>query len=382
MCSKKPIRVLHVVPSLSCAAGIARFVYNMANNIDEKRVRFDYLHHAAINGRPIRDNTYDQELIDRGSNVYTVNYASAGFGRFVREVKEFFEQHGGEYDVVHCHMSNAAFCVLKEAKKAGIHHRVLHSHLNSSSDKLSHRVRNAPLLAFGKKYVTDRMACSKEAGDYLFGDKPYVVMNNGIPLDQFAYDKSADTALREEFNIPVDAPVVGCVGRFVKQKNFCFAVRVFAAFGQIMPEARLVILGDGDEMEQVLSTAVYEGVSEKVVTPGIREDVARYYSLFDVFFMPSLYEGLPVSAIEAQASGLPCVFSTGVPAESDIAGIGRFVSLDSPIREWSSALQGAIKDGRLLSLDRKLEKAGYSIEANAEALMGFYEKLMLKESEK
>ncbi len=356
---------------------MASFVYNMSNYVDTERVAFDYLHHAVIDGRPIRDSVYDQEMIEHGSSVYTVNYASAGLRRFAREVHEFFAEHGGDYDVVHCHMPNSAFCVLKEAKAAGIEHRVLHSHLNSSSDKFLHRVRNAPLIAMGKRYVTDRAACSKEAGDYLFGSEPFTVMNNGIPLKQFAYSAESDRELRAELGIPEGAPVVGCVGRFVKQKNFEFATRAFAELRKSVPEARMVILGYalGDGVDRVRAIAEQEGVADGLLLPGVRSDVERFYSMFDVFFMPSLYEGLPVSAVEAQASGLPCVFSTGVPAESDIVGEGRFLSLDAPLSEWAGALRQAIEGGRIGEPEARLAAAGYSAEANAERLMEFYEGL-------
>jgi hypothetical protein len=166
------IKVLEVVPSLSRAAGVARFAYNMALYHDEQRIHYDFLHHAIINGKMMHEKTYDTDLTQRGSKVYTVNYAGASFTRFVKEVGAFFAQHGAEYDIVHCQMPNSAFCVLLDAKHAGVKHRILHSHLNNSSDQFLHRLRNAPLNAIGKMYATDRLACSEDAGKFLFGSKP------------------------------------------------------------------------------------------------------------------------------------------------------------------------------------------------------------------
>lgn len=374
--TSSPIHVLQVVPSLSRSAGVSQFVHNMSLGIDEHRVVFDYLHHATLNGKPLRDCTYDQELIAHGSRVYTVSYASAGLGQFIKEVEEFFVKYGREYDIVHCHMPNSAFCVLKEAKHAGIEHRVLHSHLNSSSDNALHRVRNAPLIAWGKRYATDGVACSDEAGRYLFGSKPFTVMKNGIVLSNYAYDDRSNASLRAELRIGNSDPVIGSVGRFVKQKNFEFGVKVFAELKRSIPNAKWVILGSGDGMDRVRAIAEELGVSESVVMPGVRVDVARFYSLFDVFFMPSLYEGLPVSAVEAQASGLRCVFSTGVPEESDITGESRFVGLNEPYAEWASALADAMLVGRDSGAAEKLASAGYSAEANAKKLMKFYEGLV------
>lgn len=371
------IKVLEVVPSLNRNAGVSRFIYNMTLFSDESRVHYDILHHAQNDGVPHHKKRYDEELEARGNRVYKVDHAGHDLHRFMQEVSEFFDKHGSEYDIVHCHMPNSAFCVLREAKRVGIKHRVLHSHLNSSSDNALHRVRNAPLLIWGKRYATDGMACSEEAGRYLFGHKPFTVINNGIPINQFVYDVESDASLRDEFGIGRDDTVVGSVGRFVKQKNFEFGVRVFAEMKRCLPSAKWVILGAGDGMDRVKVLAEELGVGDSVIMPGVRVDVARFYSLFDAFFMPSLYEGLPVSAVEAQASGLRCVFSTGVPEESDITGSGRFVGLDKPSAEWVSALVDTLAQGRDDRAANKLALAGYSAETNAEKLMEFYEGLVI-----
>lgn len=372
----KPIRVLQVVPSLNRAAGVARFAYNMDLYHDEDRVHFDYLHHSSIDGLLMHDKTYDKELQEKGSRVYLVNYASRGLSRFIEEVNTFFEEHGSEYDIVHCQMPNSAFCVLREAKHAGVKHRILHSHLNNSSDQFLHRLRNAPLNAIGKMYATDRLACSEDAGKFLFGSKPFTVIRNGIPIEQFAYDTGINSGLRAEYGIPTDAPVIGCVGRMVKQKNYPFAVKVFAQFLRKRPDAKLVFIGDGTDRAELEQAIHDEGVTSSVLLLGVREDINRLYSMLDVFFMPSLYEGLPVSCVEAQASGLPCVYSTDVPHESDITQTGLFVDRTADISQWVTALEQAMNGGRLTSNPEVLSARGYSASANAEQLMRYYEQLM------
>ncbi len=372
----KPIRVLQVVPSLNRAAGVARFAYNMDLYHDEDRVHFDYLHHSSIDGLLMHDKTYDKELQEKGSRVYLVNYASRGLSRFIEEVNTFFEEHGSEYDIVHCQMPNSAFCVLRDAKHAGVKHRILHSHLNNSSDQFLHRLRNAPLNAIGKMYATDRLACSEDAGKFLFGSKPFTVIRNGIPIEQFAYDTGINSGLRAEYGIPTDAPVIGCVGRMVKQKNYPFAVKVFAQFLRKRPDAKLVFIGDGTDRAELEQAIHNEGVTSSVLLLGVREDINRLYSMLDVFFMPSLYEGLPVSCVEAQASGLPCVYSTDVPHESDITQTGLFVDRTADISQWVTALEQAMNGGRLTSNPEVLSARGYSASANAEQLMRYYEQLM------
>lgn len=370
------IMVLEVVPSLSRAAGVARFAYNMALYHDEYRVHYDFLHHAIIDGKMMHEKTYDADLMQRGSKVYTVNYAGVGFTRFIREMNVFFEEHGAEYDIVHCQMPNSAFCVLRDAKHVGVEHRVLHSHLNNSSDQFLHRLRNVPLNAVGKMYATDRLACSEDAGKFLFGNKPFTVIRNGIPIEQFAYNAVVNNDLRIKFGIPSDAPVIGCVGRMVRQKNYPFAVKVFARFLRKCSGAKLVFIGDGTdrpELEQVIHD---EGVASSVLMLGVREDINSLYSMLDVFLMPSLYEGLPVSCVEAQAAGLPCVYSTDVPRESDITQTGLFIDRTADISQWVTALEQSVNGGRLTGNPEVLSARGYSASANAEQLMRYYEHLM------
>lgn len=370
------IRILQVVPSLNRSAGVARVVYNWNRFHDENRVHFDFLHHSSRNGVLLHNKRYDEELKAVGSEVFTVNYAADDLKRFIREVHEVFEKVGADYDIVHCHMPNSAFCVLREAELVGIEHRVLHSHLNNSSDKFLHRLRNAPLNAIGKHYATDYIACSDDAGRFLFGSRPFTVINNGIPLEQFAYDSESRKLLRSELGIKETDPVVGCVGRFVKQKNFPFAVRVFAKFHEAFPDAKMLILGDGDDREELEGIISSEHLSNVVILAGVREDINKLYSVMDVFFMPSLYEGLPVSAVEAQAAGLPCVYSDNVPRETDITGTGTFLSLDADIDKWTKTLENAFNRGRLTDNPVLLEQRGYSAKANAELLMQHYERLM------
>lgn len=371
-----PIRVLQVVPSLNRSAGVARVVYNWNRFHDESRVHFDFLHHSSRNGILMHNERYDEEFEATGSKVYTVNYAADDLRRFMREVHEVFEKVGSSYDIVHCHMPNSAFCVLREAELAGIKHRVLHSHLNNSSDKFLHRLRNVPLNAIGKHYATDRIACSEDAGHFLFGSQPFTVINNGIPLEQFAYSLESRERLRVELGIGHIDPVIGCVGRFVKQKNFPFAIRVFAKFHEAFPDGKMLILGDGDNRDELKKTIMTEHLSDAVILAGVREDINKLYSVMDVFFMPSLYEGLPVSAVEAQAAGLPCVYSDKVPKETDITGTGAFVSLDNGVEQWVNVLTAALNGGRLMENPILLERQGYSAKTNAELLMQHYEQLI------
>lgn len=372
------INVLQIVPSLATDSGVTRFITNLDRYIDHDMFHFDYFHHSVVNGKLLFPASLDDKIKASGAKVYTVTHGNVSPKRFAKEANRLLSEVGGRYDIAHCHVPNNAFVTLRACCHAGVKARIIHSHLNSSSDNALHRVRNAPLIALGKRYANAYCACSNEAGRYLFGKAPFEVINNGICLEDFSFDADARNSLRAELNIPAEATVIGCVGRLAKQKNFQFALEVFNEYIKRDHDARLVVLGDGEDKRLIESRTQELGLGNNVLLMGIRDDVSRFYSLFDVFFMPSLYEGLPISAVEAQAAGLPCVFSTGVPKESDIEGNARFVSLDAPLEEWSETLYAMVKSGRIANPDAKLTAAGYSAKASADKLMNYYDRLVDK----
>lgn len=375
---KKVISVLHVVPSLSKCSGISRFVYNMTKQSDPERVRYDFLHQAQLNGSPIYSERFDEELEEAGHKVFRVENAGRYPLHFIRQSRHLIQLVGNKYDVIHCHMPNAAFSVLRDAKRCGIEIRVLHSHLNSSSDNAIHRMRNAPLVALGKRYANGRVACSSDAGEYLFGDSSYEVIENGISLGLCAYSVESSRNLRRTLGIPLDAPVVGCVGRHVKQKNFGFAVDVFASLYKKLPNAHMVFLGDGALRNELEEKASRSAACDSIHFAGIRSNAAEWYSVFDCLLMPSLYEGLPVSAVEAQASCLPCVYSTNVPRETDVTHTGTFMPLEAPVSEWVEAIGSILKTRRRLDIEciSLLERAGFSAEYSSKKLMDYYDGLV------
>ena len=382
MSDSSPIRVLHVVPSLGRVTGVANFVYNMEYYHDEERVHYDFLHHSIRSGHYMHQDRFDDELEKHGSTVYTVNYAGDGLLRFIHEVHGFFNEFGADYDIVHCHMPNTAFSVLREAKRCGVENRILHSHLNRTSDIWFHDLRNRPLNYIGKKYATDYIACSQDAGRFLFKDNEFTLINNGIRLESYEYNESVDAEKRLEFGIEKDDVVIGCVGRFVKQKNLEFAVRVFSDYRRVHPHSKLILLGDGDGRRELEAVIHDEQLTDAVLLPGVRTDVNQLYSVMDVFFMPSLCEGLPVSAIEAQASGLPCLYSDNVPRETDITGTGLFLPLTKSVEQWTAALEQCVNRGRSDTNERILEEKGYSAKRSAELLMEHYENLIYRDMNK
>lgn len=347
----------------------------MYKTLDES-ITCDFLHQDWIDGHLIHEEAYDNELMKLGAKVYRVTNPRSNFVSFIKDVDKFFNIHGAEYDIVHCHVANAAFSVLRDAKKVGIGNRLLHSHLNTSSEHLLRRMRNRPLITLGKRYATEYAACSEEAGKYLYGNEHYTLIRNGIALERFSFNTNKRRKKRSELDIPSTAFVIGCVGRITMQKNHAFAVDVFNKLQKNASEAILLIVGDGDLRSALEKKIRNLGLNGKVLLLGNRNDVSELYSAMDVFLMPSLCEGLPFSAVEAQAAGLPCVYSTGVPQETDIIRTGKFLSLDDELNCWVAAIKDAYQSGRFTKATRNLSEKGYSVQASAQRLAHLYRHML------
>ena len=289
-----PIRTLQVLPSLSMESGIARFIDAYRKHIDSDKVHMDFMVHR------LWPHDLCGEMESSGCAVHKVpDLKARNIGLLRRELADFYARNKGSYDIVHCHIPNAAFLHLKAAAEGGVRVRVLHSHLAGSSDRPLKRLRNAPLVALGKRSATHAVACSQAAGRYLFGSEPFEIMRNGVDLETFAFDDQARTRIRRELGLTGNVPVVGCVGRLSKQKNFALALDAVAALHDQDQDVRLVIAGDGPLRPSLEARAARLGVAEISRFLGVRDDVAALYSAFDVLVAPSIVEGFPVVAVEA-----------------------------------------------------------------------------------
>jgi len=361
------LRVLQVVPALSKESGVMRYTWNMMREASANGIVFDYLYH-------ISDTlTFEEECLEQGSRIYRVPNAAENIAAYVRGVNAIIAKTGQEHPIIHCHVPNSAFCVLKAAKREGVRHRLLHSHLAASSEHLFHRFRNYPLIKYGRRFSTVNLACSKEAGNYLFGEGAYDIFPNGIDIDQYRYDRDEGVKLKEQLLTDKTAfPVIGCVGRLAKQKNYPFMIEVFKQLLSIAPNSELVIAGDGPERRSVEVLVSDASLGDRVHLLGARDDVNKLYSVMDVFVMPSLCEGLPIAAVEAQAAGLHCVFSDDVSSQSDLTGTARFLSREDSHDFWARAILDAAGEKRGVEFPRLVEQAGYSSASSAQRLVKLY----------
>ena len=254
------------------------------------------------------------------------------------------------------------------AWRAGVPVRICHNHTTAHWGEGAKTFLKYILRPFNKIFATDYFACGETAGRWMYGDRCFdagkvTVMPNAIDTEKFAFDPEARVRLRNELGIPQDAFVVGHVGRFMYQKNHSFLVDIFAELLKEKPSARLLLIGEGELMGQIQEKVRRLGIKDSVIFTGARQDVNKLYSVMDVFCLPSFYEGMPVVAWEAQANGLPCVFSDEVSKESEKSQNCYFVDINEAREKWS---------GLLLALKREAENTVPNIKKLSELLFLYY----------
>ncbi|SEC11351.1 glycosyltransferase family 1 protein [Paenibacillus sp. GP183] len=366
------IRVLHIVDSLNRGSGVMSVIMNLYRNIDRSKVQFDFL--VSFDKSP----NYEEELINMGAKVYHLTPPTLkNIRSYINEIDEFFNTHA-TYTIIHSHTPTFNLFIFPIAKKYGIKFRIAHSHNSKYSDKLLKAIRNYFMLLPTNLIANVYLACSNKAGEFLFGKKALKegkvhIINNAIDCERFKYNEIIRGRVRKELEIE-NQFVIGHIGRFSEQKNHTFLIDVFYEVLKKSKNALLLLVGDGDLQKSIMEKVNSLNIQDQVKFLGVRSDINNLMQAMDVFVMPSLFEGLPVVGVEAQASGLPCIISDNVTKEIKVANV-QFLSLRSPISEWAERiLEFNVKHFRVDSTD-DLRKAGFDIKQEAKKLKELYVKL-------
>ena len=259
---------------------------------------------------------------------------------------------------------------LRAAKKAGVKIRIAHSH-NTKIDKDYRYLIKVAARSVITKYANTYMSCGEEAGKFLFKNKKFTVLNNAIDVKKFEYNEDSRKKVRRELNINVDSFVIGHVGRFTYVKNQTFLIDIFKKILETNPNSNLILIGMGPD-EEMLKIKIQElNIEEKVKILINRADVNELYQAMDCFVMPSLFEGLPVVGVEAQASGLPCVFSKNISQEVLISSTSVMVPLNESVDEWCNVILNVGKK-RNINAKEDVRKKKYDVKTEAETLMNMY----------
>ncbi len=368
-------RVLHVVNSLNINAGQMSVAMNYYRFIDREKIQFDFLYFQEL-PEDHKDENHKDEIENLGGRYYTLGKPSF-FGEYQKKLKAFFKEHRGEYIAVHCHPIWAAEIVANAAKKYGIAHVIAHSHSTKFSDKKISAVRNRILMQFMGGFATDYISCSPEAA-YLFGKRrvrnnQVMVLKNAIDCSKYVYKPSERERIRNEFSISEHTCVIGNVGRLCIQKNQAFLLEIYQELLKILPDSMLLIAGDG-ELRQEIENRIFElNLTDHVVLAGKRKDISAIYSAMDIFVMPSLFEGAPVAAIEAQANGLICLMSTTITRSVQL-NLGHYCDLEVSAKDWAEKIIMLLESN--LKIDRNDQKAlidnGFDIKHEAKILEEYY----------
>lgn len=309
----KPIRIAQVIGKW-VGGGVESVVMNYYRHIDRSKIQFDFICDEDSTNIP-----YD-EIKSLGGQIILIPPYQKIF-RYHKELKNILKE--GNYKIVHSHINTLSVFSLWAAKAAGVPVRIAHSHSTSNPKEFKKNIIKQFLRLFSKHFATDYMCCSELAGRWLFGNKVYdkgkvYLLNNAIELDKFAYNEEIRKELRNELKIHDNTLVIGHIGRFVEQKNHTFLIDIFNEIHKKNKNSVLILVGQGPLMLDIEKKVKELNLDENVMFLGQRKDAFKLYQVFDVFILPSLYEGLPVVAVEAQASGLYCVLSNKMTKETKL----------------------------------------------------------------
>lgn len=371
----QPVRVLHVLGGLSLGGAESR-IMDLYHCMDKSQVQFDFLLHQ--NGMARIPEFYDEEVKSLGGKIYILpKFKVYNYFQYKKAVREFFKEHH-EFAVVQGHMTSTASIYLREARKAGI--PVLAAHARSAGvDKgikgSITKLLRLPLL----KRADYCFACSKEAGEAVFGKKwadssKAKVIPNAIDAEKFIFNQTVREQLREELGI-TNCYVAGHVGRFHYAKNHEYLIEIFAALHEKLKaqgkRAVLMLLGEGAGMESVKKQAEELGLAKDVLFMGNKKDVWNYYQAMDYFVFPSRFEGLPGTVVEAQAAGLRCIISDRITPEVNISELVHTEALEQQPEVWAEYI------GNTMAYEREnmcsvIKDAGFDVRKQADRMEDFY----------
>ena len=336
-----PIRVAQVVGKMN-GGGVEAVVMNYYRHIDRSKVQFDFLVDEDSTRVP------EEEITALGGRVFRIPPYQHPI-RYRRELIRLMREQ--QWLIVHSNINTLSVFPLSAAKKVGVPVRIAHSHSTMGKGEFTKNIMKLALRPFANVYPTVRFACSHYAGEWLFGKNvDFTVIPNGIELDKFRFDPVVRQETRKELGVAEDAFLIGHVGRFMPQKNQAFLVDVLAEVLPSNPNAMIAFVGDGPDKPAVQLHAEELGIADRVLFLGQRSDVNRLYQAFDVFCLPSLYEGLCLVGIEAQRAGLTCLFSDAVSREVDVTKANKFISIKNT-SDWFSTLEKFNQNGNCKRLE-------------------------------
>lgn len=372
MRNNEPIRVAQIMGKW-IGGGVESVVMNYYRHIDRTKIQFDFICDEDSTNIPY------EEIEKLGGRVILIPPYQKLF-KYHNKLKKILKD--GNYKIVHSHINTLSIFSLFAAKCAGVPVRIAHSHSTTNKKEKKKNLLKQALRPFSKEFATDYMCCSELAGRWLFGNKEYdkgnvYLLNNAIDLDKFKYDEKIRSEKRKKLNISNDTLVIGHVGRFVEQKNHRFLIDIFNEIHKQNSNSILLLAGQGPLMEEIKSKVESLGLEKFVIFLGQIDDADKLYQAIDIFVLPSLYEGLPVVGVEAQATGLLCELSSNMTKETKILDTTRFISLDKSAKEWASIILDDYSKFKRYDTTADITKSNFNIKKETIKLENKYYKLII-----
>ena len=370
------IKVLHILSSLD-GGGVESLLYSYYKNMDRNQFRFDFAIFDTKVGK------MEDLFVKLGSRIYRLPPKRNGLHKSLDTLNQVIKS--GSYDIVHSHQNMNAIFAMYIAKKNHVNVRIAHSHYGNIPhaqllEKQSIRFFLRPIL---KSLATEWFACSKSAAVALWGRKDsskVTILYNAIDLESFAYDSKTRMEVRRRLGIE-NKVVLGCVARLNAQKNLIFLLKVFSTLAKNNENICLVIVGDGDQREEIEDYIYQYKLNNSVILLGNRNDVADIIKGFDMFVLPSAFEGLGIVYIESQAAGIPTLASDKVPLDTKITDLITYLPINDP-SIWVNYIQNKLYSvsneysGDKLRYIEQVRAAHYDIVCESKRLEQLYTEYM------
>lgn len=308
--------------------GIERFLINVCKNIDRNKFEISFL---IFKGKKV---CCQEELEKLGIKFLEITHRKKNYVKFLKELKTVFTNH--DFDYIHFNLVNfkcpERILFANKYSRAKI---ILHSHNALLKNfELTHYVGKFLI----RKIECIRLACGEEAGKFLFGDKSFRILNNGMDLRKFEFNQENRNEIRNEIKVSEKDVVIGLIAKLEEQKNHSFLINVFEEYQKLNQASKLILIGEGSLKDKLVEQVKQLGIQDKVLFLGRRNDTEKIYSAMDIFVMPSWFEGFSIAIAEAQANGLKCYTSKNVSEESNIIGNVEFLSLDENAEFWAKRI--------------------------------------------
>ncbi|MGU9099118.1 glycosyltransferase [Clostridium perfringens] len=363
-------KILQYVGAMN-RAGAETLLMNIYRNIDREKYEFHFIKHTK------EKCDYDDEIIKLGGKIiYLERPSIKNIKKYKYDFKKIVDENG-PYDTIHTHLQLMNGLILKTAYKCGIKNRISHAHSNGdySKDYLIRKIYVKYSMNLIKKYATKNLACSNESGKYLYNCRDFILLNNAIDLEKFNDNQYDKNYLKHKFRLKDNIKIITHIGRFVEVKNHKFIIDVFSKLINEDKNYRLFLCGDGKLKLEIENIVKNLNLEEYVYFLGVRDDINKILLASDLYFMPSILEGLPVALIEAQAAGCECLISSNIPKEGDLGiGIVRILELNDDLDVWIKEIKRKVINEKV-SFDirrNKIIESGFDLNKNIKFLEKIY----------